>query len=590
MSGNAYSTGNAHSTVRIKVEDGVEPSANRVPQQQPEIRHQTAPFFGEHESLATANEFFGQACLRLLRNCGYEARPSKQKPTKISVRCEQHATDSCPFRLCAFLDSGGSGRWRISSSNTPVEEPVTNPRLAILYDETDRFRDIDAFFARTRTLSLEMYDVKCSPHHHTSDAAVSSCLLRLVCRCPYRVRAKRSGAGFVVDFDRTNWEHNHERGSRVAVAPGIPEKSRRLRLERSDGDSANEDSALGEAASEEEDEAVATEDEHDASGGGGRSKKLAIVPPNAPKVGDCFDSLGEGYAAFAVANLTSLGVSVFRSGPPEALHGSLYCNRRSYAQGCPFKANFGPSRKDGTRCAVLPSSVLYHAHDTRPELLADPSWRPTIRCQIVRAALAKLERGQQKTSTRSLTSRVADLPPPPVPKRPRLSEPAPSLSSTAATTSASPLFPAQSRSSYTTIPPQSRQSLPTPSMRSNGIATTPATQLSRASSLAVPSSGGDLKPPPATARPGQQPEDAFTRAKVAFVSSFLAGLDVTLVPLAKHLVDAGINSFDALTHLITLSPGPLQALLSQLQKRVVLTDPACPSPLGLLRVLPNAKA
>lgn len=72
------------------------------------------------------------------------------------------------------------------------------------------------------------------------------------------------------------------------------------------------------------------------------------------------------------------------------------------------------------------------------------------------------------------------------------------------------------------------------------------------------------------------------RADSDLVASFLAALDVTLVPLAKYLVDSGIDSLDALVHLASLSAGPRQALLEQLHKLVVGRDPNCPSPLRLL--------
>lgn len=72
------------------------------------------------------------------------------------------------------------------------------------------------------------------------------------------------------------------------------------------------------------------------------------------------------------------------------------------------------------------------------------------------------------------------------------------------------------------------------------------------------------------------------RADSDLVASFLAGLDVALVPLANYLVDAGVDSLDALVYLVSLSAGPRQALLEQLHKLVVVRDPDCPSPLRLL--------
>lgn len=150
--------------------------------------------------------------------------------------------------------------------------------MAVLYDETARFSSIDDFFSRTRILSLEKYDVTCTPHHHTDETAVASCLLRQVCHCPYQVRAKRSGAGFVVDFDRSNWEHNHARGSREAVAPGIQKQGAR-QPERSDGDSRNYDSAI-------EDVAASTGEETGATGGVHASSNS--TPGRAVSALECF--------------------------------------------------------------------------------------------------------------------------------------------------------------------------------------------------------------------------------------------------------------------------------------------------------------
>ena len=86
--------------------------------------------------------------------------------------------------------------------------------------------------------------------------------------------------------------------------------------------------------------------------------------------------------------------------------------------------------------------------------------------------------------------------------------------------------------------------------------------------------------PPEQHKPAPPPPPY--RADSDLVTSFLAGLDVALVPLAKHLVDTGVDSLEALVHLASLSAGPRQALLEQLHKLVVVRDPACPSPLRLL--------
>lgn len=119
-----------------------------------------------------------------------------------------------------------------------------------------------------------------------------------------------------------------------------------------------------------------------------------MVPPAAPKIGDCFDNLKHAYITFAIANVTQLGVSVSRTAACESMHGTLICNRRVFPLRCPFKAVLGPTPDSGTRTTVLPSSVLYHNHDKMPQLRADPSWRPRFRCKIISEVFAKLDRSK----------------------------------------------------------------------------------------------------------------------------------------------------------------------------------------------------
>ncbi|TKA50453.1 hypothetical protein B0A53_06123 [Rhodotorula sp. CCFEE 5036] len=601
----------AYSTVRIKVEDRGEALADQIADRQQELPYRSTNFFDETNSFESAADFFEQARIRLLKDCGYEAKPSKNKSTKASVRCEQHAAAGCPFRLCAFVDSTRQrAPWRISLNNStwshshkpkPAPKPAPTPKSAappsqapvpakrphsddpprtgsgssrtvVLYDETARFSSIDAFYAQTRKLSVEKYDVRCSPHHHSPDAAVASCLFRQVCRCPYRIRAKRSGADFVVDLDRTTWEHNHERGSREAVAPGIP-TGKVPKLERSDGDSRNYDSALEDDAASEGEQGGGAEDDQTAETTG---PELAIVPPAAPKVGDQFKDLDEGYVAFAIANTQQLG-----SG-----------------RGCPFKAVFGPV---GNRCTVLPTSVLYHSHDTNPKLLADPTWRPLLRCKVVLAAFAKLDR---QNSQSVVVDSKPELPWPSVPKRPRLSEPTAPASSWTVRTAADPpasaprpsLPPPPHMGSSGARRPQTQTGTTTVSpinSHSHVNVATPSIDSSRKTSLFSPGTSANVHSQVGTvgtSLPPEQHKPAPLRTDSDLVASFLAGLDVALVPLAKHLVDAGVDSLDALVHLASLSAGPRQALLEQLHKLVIVRDPDCPSPLRLLPLLANMRA
>lgn len=167
------------------------------------------------------------------------------------------------------------------STDSPHTGSISS-RTVVLYDETARFSSIDAFYAQTRKLSVEKYDVRCSPHDHTLESAVASCALRQTCHCPYRIRAKRSGAGFVIDLERTIWEHNHRRGSREAIAPGIPAK-KTPKLQRSDGDSRNYDSALEDDVASEGEKGGGAEYDHSAGtiGSGLAVRKKAVPVPES---------------------------------------------------------------------------------------------------------------------------------------------------------------------------------------------------------------------------------------------------------------------------------------------------------------------
>ncbi|GAA5967041.1 hypothetical protein JCM8115_003503 [Rhodotorula mucilaginosa] len=383
-------------------------------------------FFDHAETFASKEAFFEQARRKLLQDCGYEARPSKQNSTRISARCEKYATEGCPFRLSARLDDGAVA-WRLSASNcTWQHSHVPNPearvgqsaptgaepprnddgndsqqaRTAVLYTGGERFPSSDSFVQETRQLSLERYDVGCWSTHRTHEIVQLGCANRKKSRCGYRVAARRDGRHFVVNLEGCNWVHSHARGSTDVVEPrtarlkpGGPQQKRKIDDVESEVDdeaeNENEDEIGGEA---EEGDAEGAESEEDTAG----ASQIKIVPPTAPKVGVRFDTLGEAYVAFAVANVLHFGKSVTRSSTRDLSAGVLYCYRRPKSgQYCPFRVVIGRKEND-THSAVLESSTLYHNHGPRPELLADPAWRPTLRCKLVLAALAKLDAERQK--------------------------------------------------------------------------------------------------------------------------------------------------------------------------------------------------
>lgn len=72
----------------------------------------------------------------------------------------------------------------------------------------------------------------------------------------------------------------------------------------------------------------------------------------------------------------------------------------------------------------------------------------------------------------------------------------------------------------------------------------------------------------------------------ALIPSFLAGLDLSLVPLAPHLVAAGIDSHDTLVGFLSFSAGIRRALLEELERVVQPAERGGVSFLRLLEYLP----
>lgn len=70
------------------------------------------------------------------------------------------------------------------------------------------------------------------------------------------------------------------------------------------------------------------------------------------------------------------------------------------------------------------------------------------------------------------------------------------------------------------------------------------------------------------------------------IPSFLAGLDLSLVPLAPHLVAAGIDSHDTLVGFLSFSAGIRRALLEELERVVQPAERGGVSFLRLLEYLP----
>lgn len=369
----------------IKVEEGAAtaPNLDLVGGGVQTCPHRTDAFFDDAETFASKEAFFEQARRKLLQDCGYETCPSKQKPTRISARCEKYATEGCPFRLSAFFDEEDAV-WMLSTvnctwqhSHDPISQfgvrisapAATKPprgdignasqqsRTAVLYAGGERFPSSDAFVQETRQLSLERYGVACWSTHRTLEVLQLGCANRKKGSCGYRVAARRDGRHFVVNLEGCKWVHSHPRESTNVVEPGTAQMKGAAPRQKRTAQDIGSEAENGNQYENGDDEEVDQEGAESAEDTAGASQ-IKIVPPTAPKVGDRFDTLGEAYVAFAVANILHFGKSVTRSGSCNLSAGMLYCYRRpSLGEYCPFRVVLGRN-EDNTHPAVLESSTL----------------------------------------------------------------------------------------------------------------------------------------------------------------------------------------------------------------------------------------
>ncbi|POY76734.1 hypothetical protein BMF94_0326 [Rhodotorula taiwanensis] len=497
----------------------------KAEEKQPPV-YTSSSFFSWSEAFPTAHDFFRTAHQRLKTDCGYSARPSKQKPAKITARCEKQEA-GCPFRLCAFLDSNG-GKWRVSTrlcvwdhSHPPQDEsaprsaapeisgrpaspsrPVSDPaRTVVLFADGTRFPTPSGFFDKARTRALEEYGFAMHKNGESSSSLTTVCAASVMSkRCRYRVRARRDGATWVVDNANSNLVHNHARRSSaydaMVTAPTALAKP------------------------------IATQPESaNASASTARSPSKPVKEvPNAPRFNHRFSNVDEAYVAFAVANLRYLGASVWRSGG-QHLSVTLYCNRRADVA-CPFKAVLGPDETE-SYAVVLPESTLRHNHGPRSQLVDDPSWRPPIRCPLVLAALGGSAPSPVQPSMKRQLSPSHDSQPF---KRSRVDAP-----------------PQPADKTHGPIASTARTPYPTPPL-----------SVQTPSSIHIPLYGLT-----SDSAAGVPLED-----RVSLVQAFLFGIEPAIAPLASCLVAAGIDSLEALVSLAALSPAIRKVLLEDVDREV----------------------
>ncbi|BGP54133.1 hypothetical protein JCM8202v2_001707 [Rhodotorula sphaerocarpa] len=543
--------------------------------------YRSAVLFQQSETFSTAEAFFAASRERLLADCGYEARPSKQKPTKVTARCERHA-EGCPFRLCAFLFTNGrNSAWNVTVGlciwdhshppRSPVvpapalklpaptalppapvpPAPATVPaspspaaaRTAVLFKREARFASAADFTAKTTARSNQIYEVSCHAYNHGTTRST----VRI--RCPYKLCAQARDGSWILDWERCAWTHNHERGSKEALPPDDAEPPV---LEASQPDPPGPSETASQVAPSPASQQPAL------------SRQAPRRRATSPKFRDRFRSLDEAYVATAVATVVNIGTSSYKlpSGGATAqgqLAGSIYCNQHN-ACDCPYRIAVGPDTT-GKAAVVTRSSVLVHNHGPNEKMQTDPCWRPKIHNARLRAGLARWDAGLNPLELPPLTPEPEGDPSgqPPA-KRARYDLPAGPIPASATPAAPTPTPPVVSAPVAAAPPPPPAVPVPVPAARPPSALPSPR--------LPTPST-------PTVSAPEFAP-----------IPSFLAGLDLSLVPLAPHLVAAGIDSHDTLVGFLSFSAGIRRALLEELERVVQPAERGGVSFLRLLEYLP----
>lgn len=103
------------------------------------------------------------------------------------------------------------------------------------------------------------------------------------------------------------------------------------------------------------------------------------VMSGMPRPGQFFADLQAVLKAVAAALVPNVGVT------PIISANTIACSRSN--TGCPFRVST-VRRKDG-KLFIKANSVFAHNHGPDERLVADPTWRPTMRNDAVAAAVAK---------------------------------------------------------------------------------------------------------------------------------------------------------------------------------------------------------
>jgi len=267
--------------------------------------------------------------------------------------------------------------------------------------------------------------------------------------------------------------------------------------------------------------------------------------PGLPAPGDSFDS-HEAFEAAVVRAVTPVyGFGVHPNGR-SAQSARFRCNsKHSSPDACGFKLAGRKDARTGRWIVDAAACHFAHNHGARPEILADPSWRPKVYSAVARAALglppADYKRNKQAAEA-AKKRKASELDH--VGTAVRRDEQ--SLASTSASDATSTAVSANHRQlGALAVSPSTIAALPSPSL--------PGLSSYTYSPSPVNSASRDAGPPGPSFLP--------------YLSAFLSALHPSLAPLAAPLLVAGVDSLDALVRLTFLDESMLAQLLTAMRER-----------------------
>ncbi|GAA6012483.1 hypothetical protein JCM10207_007105 [Rhodosporidiobolus poonsookiae] len=439
---------------------------------------------------------------------------------------------------------------------------MTYSRTSVLFPHPTSFPSRDAFFSACHDRLLQAYGYTTSRYRNESEVLVACCVQRKSLKCKFRVCAKRENGTWSLSQDETDWVHSH-----VADFEAHPEPSRRaekeVKAESEPEEDEDSDSSLTSLSSD--------DDEADSPSTSSQPK------PAMPQPGDRFTTTTACRVAASASLLASHGYSV--SPYNEKVRTITFrCNRagKNYVNApggaCNFQLKLKKDIQTNEWVVQRDKTKLTHNHGPRDELVADPSWRPIIVNEDVRAAMG-LPPGKRARDKLQAEKQVRSK------KRKRKSNVRlPASSEHEAKPTPTGLF------ATSTAQPQPMQTPPSFSLFPSAHPPPPIPLPFAPHSTASPSAPPFISPPPvpyppqARASSAPSPLSALSASSQngssvvdhlssSALSSFLAALHPSLASLAPHLASAGIDSISSLADLALFEQSTLDALLELVVQR-----------------------